>query len=208
MFFYPRYPTCVQYQFNGKKPHPKSKFTPEEDEKLRSIVNEIGEKDWVAVSSKMGSRNTRQCKERWFNYLSPNVKTLPWTPEEDEQLKELHKEYGSKWVKISHFFPSRTDTNIKSRWMVLQRLQKTLEKKALKIAKKNAISSGSNESNNASITLNSDAESLQSPTEPENPQMAHLSIPDNQTINPFDDSMELSPIEFITDGYFDFYEMI
>lgn len=112
---------------NGHRPHPKIKFTPEEDERLKMIVEQFGEGDWVLVSQHMGNRNPRQCKERWQNYLSPKVCKDPWSPEEDAQLIKLHSELGSKWVKISRFFKNRTDNNIKNRWLVLQRQKKNME---------------------------------------------------------------------------------
>lgn len=117
----------LHYRMTGRKPHPKVKFTPQEDELLRKLVNEYGENDnWNIIAKKMNItyRNVRQCKERWTNYLSPTVNVSPWTPEEDEKLKQLYDELGSKWVQIAKHFPSRTDINIRSRWLVLQRHKK------------------------------------------------------------------------------------
>lgn len=112
------------FTINGHKPHPKSKFTPDEDKCLRMLVEKYGETDWNKISSHMVNRNPRQCRERWLNYLSPKVSNSPWSAEEDEMLKKLHEELGSKWVKISQYFENRTDTNIKNRWLVLQRQKK------------------------------------------------------------------------------------
>lgn len=137
MFSIPQYPQYVTYILNGKKIHPKSKFTQAEDEKLKHLVKEIGEKDWESISKKMKTRNPRQCKERWFNYLSPKINFQPWTNEEDKRLEKLYNEFGPKWVKITQFFPARTDVNVKNRWLVIQRQKKKLEKRALK--KKNLI---------------------------------------------------------------------
>ena len=103
------------------RPHPKVKFTKEEDEKLRSIVAKYGESDWDMIADMMPGRNQRQCRERWLNYLSPSVNKEPWTREEDQLLIDKHNELGSRWVKIARFFTGRSDTAIKNRWMVLQR---------------------------------------------------------------------------------------
>ena len=103
------------------KPHPKVKFSPEEDFHLRTIIMNFGDHDWNLISSLMKDRNPRQCRERWFKYLAPNVRFEPWTLEEDNQLERLVKEFGQKWVKISRFFRNRTDINVKNRWLVLQR---------------------------------------------------------------------------------------
>lgn len=109
------------------KAHPKCKFTKEEDAKLASIVSSMKELNWKIVSEKMGDRNPRQCKERWENYLDPNVNRSPFTTQEDILLIEKFQELGPKWVVISKFFNNRSDICIKSRYMVLKRRGVTLE---------------------------------------------------------------------------------
>lgn len=122
----------LHYKMTGRKPHPKVKFTPQEDDLLRNLVQQYGENDnWSIIAKKMtiSYRNQRQCKERWLNYLSPSINNAPFTLEEDEKLEELYSKYGAKWVQIAKYFPSRTDINIRSRWLVLQRRKKKLESK-------------------------------------------------------------------------------
>ena len=92
------------------------KFTPEEDQKLKEIVAELGENDWTEVSNRLGTRSPRQCRERFRNYLAPNIKNEPWTEEEDQLLIEKHKEFGTKWSVIAAYFPNRSDVNIKNHW--------------------------------------------------------------------------------------------
>lgn len=103
------------------RPHPKSKFSLEEDCTLRKLVSIYGNNDWTSISSRMVNRNPRQCRERWNNYLSPSLSHMPWSPQEDLLLRYLYREYGPKWVTITKYFPARTDTNIKNRWMLLMR---------------------------------------------------------------------------------------
>lgn len=88
---------------------------------LVNLVNELGTRDWDSIASRMPNRNSRQCKERYQNYLSPNLCHEPWTPEEDMLLEQKLKEIGSKWVTISKFFKNRTDTMLKNRWLVLSK---------------------------------------------------------------------------------------
>ena len=110
-----------------RKPHPKSKFSEEEDERLRSLVAEFGDTDWHLIARKMENRNARQCRERWRNYLCPDVDNGPWSEEEDQRLDEMYAIHGPKWKYIANFFPGRTDINIKSRWQVhLRRASKQL----------------------------------------------------------------------------------
>ena len=104
-----------------KKAHIRHNFTKEEDEKLKILVNQYGESNWNIISSMMVSRNIRQCRERWFKYLSPNVCTDKWTNEEDALLIQKRYEIGPKWKVIATFFHGRTDINIKSRFNLLKR---------------------------------------------------------------------------------------
>jgi hypothetical protein len=101
--------------------HPKCKFSLDEDLVLRRLVFELGEDNWHGVAAAMGDRNARQCRERWFNYLSPNIRNVPWTREEDILLLEQVREQGPRWHEIARFFPMRTDINIKNRYHVLDR---------------------------------------------------------------------------------------
>ena len=91
-------------------------FTMEEDNRLCELVSEYGDRNWRVISRQMPNRTTRQCRERYRNYLSPKVKNGPWTQEEDILLEQKYIEYGPKWATIAKFFPSRSDVNIKNRW--------------------------------------------------------------------------------------------
>ncbi|KAH0785983.1 Myb-like DNA-binding domain containing protein [Histomonas meleagridis] len=109
---------------NNRSFKPHSKFSEEEDERLKEIVTRLGDNDWVAISQEMPGRNARQCKERWSYYLSPSLNTSPWSEEEDKLLLSKQRELGSKWVKISKFFDHRTDAMVKNRYQVLMRKMK------------------------------------------------------------------------------------
>jgi hypothetical protein len=103
------------------KPHPKSKFTATEDELLGQIIEELGTDDWQLIAKQLPGRNARQCRDRWLNYLSPDVGNGPWTREEELLLVEKYREFGSAWKYIASFFKSRTDINVKNRWQLMQR---------------------------------------------------------------------------------------
>lgn len=110
--------TINQSKNKPSKPHPKTKFTNQEDLQLLELVKKYGTNNWYQISKEMNGRNIRQCRERYRNYLTPEVTNGPWTQEEDDLLFEAFSKYGARWKLIASFFPSRTDINIKSRWQV------------------------------------------------------------------------------------------
>lgn len=95
----------------------REKFLPEEDKKLKELVDEYGDQAWDLVVKEMPGRNIRQCRERWKHYLSSNKGKQPWTPEEDQLLFDKMKEIGPKWTKLATYFNGRTDIQVKTRWM-------------------------------------------------------------------------------------------
>lgn len=102
------------------KPH--QKFSLEDDTILRNLVAAFGESSWILIAEHMPGRNSRQCRERWLNYLSPKLNRQKFTQEEDELLLAKVEEIGTKWVTISKsFFPNRTDQMVKNRYYILKR---------------------------------------------------------------------------------------
>lgn len=94
----------------------KGGWSPEEDEIIRQYVACNGTKNWTKLATLLPGRIGKQCRERWRNHLDPSNSKDPWTPEEDQKLIELHRQYGNKWVTIASFIPGRSDNHIKNRW--------------------------------------------------------------------------------------------
>ncbi|KAH0793122.1 Myb-like DNA-binding domain containing protein [Histomonas meleagridis] len=110
-----------------KAPSLKIKFTEAEDDKLSKLVSIFGCKDWIMISKLMETRNPRQCRERWKNYLNPELRKDPWTPEEDKLLCQKHDELGAKWNKIARFFNNRSDNSLRNRWMLISRRKSKMQ---------------------------------------------------------------------------------
>ena len=90
-------------------------WSEEEDKLITMLVNKYGTGNWTLISNKMGhNRSGKQCRERWYNQLNPNVKKNNWTEEEESILFTKHMQLGNKWSDIASFLPGRTLTDIKN----------------------------------------------------------------------------------------------
>ena len=94
----------------------KGTWTKEEDKVLTALVNEVGLSNWILVAKSLPGRIGKQCRERWYKCLDPNISKKNWTPEEDVKIVRLYYTYGNKWSKISKEFCGRTDNSIKNRF--------------------------------------------------------------------------------------------
>jgi myb proto-oncogene protein len=95
----------------------KCKFTAAEDVQLTDVVQHSGCKNWAAVARQIPGRNARQCRERWMNYINPNLERTPLTAEEECLLEQKFAEHGTRWQLIASFFPDRGKHFIKNHWL-------------------------------------------------------------------------------------------
>lgn len=76
-------------------------FTPDEDQILLNLINQVGTQKWQTVAELLGSQHTaRQCKERW-DILRPNLEA-PWTEDEKIELYKLVQTVGKSWNVIGY----------------------------------------------------------------------------------------------------------
>ncbi len=67
-------------------------------------------------------------RDKYTNYLRPDINKEDWSLEEDQKILELINIYGTKWKSIQREMPNRTDNQIKNRYY--GRLKILLKKKA------------------------------------------------------------------------------
>ena len=46
------------------------------------------------IAAQLPGRIGKQCRERWFNHLDPDIKKGDWTPDEDAVLFETQRVRG------------------------------------------------------------------------------------------------------------------
>lgn len=105
-----------EIQKNKKSTSTRRPFTVEEDAKLLDIMIKLQFVNWEQVSAHLPGRTSRQCRERWVNYLNPSIRTDPWNEEEDTLLLQKVNELGRCWSNIGKFFNGRSENDVKNRW--------------------------------------------------------------------------------------------
>ena len=103
----------------------RQRFTAEEDALLKKLVSESnGPVNWKNVSEQMQNRTARQCRERYKNYLKPNIIKKNWTREEDTLILKKYAEIGSKWESIARYLVGRSGNDTRNRYLSLVREKK------------------------------------------------------------------------------------
>jgi myb proto-oncogene protein len=106
----------------------KGSWTIDEDRTLTEFVSAHGSNSWTECAKLLPGRIGKQCRERWCNFLSPDLHREPFTDEEDALLLRLHGTIGNNWQRISAHFQGRSANTIKNRWHLLARKERQCAK--------------------------------------------------------------------------------
>ena len=99
----------------------KGPWTPDEDAALCAAVSVHGALTWKLISKLVGTRNPKQCHERWHQQLKPGMCKRSFSAEEDALVLAAAEKYDNRWRHISNvvFNNIRTQNTIKNRWYTL-----------------------------------------------------------------------------------------
>jgi len=102
---------------HNKKVLNRGRWTKEEDQKLKTLVDLYGDKDWHQVAGDFRDRSDVQCQQRWDKVVNPKLIKGPWTKEEDEKVIDLVRKYGpKKWTLIARQLDGRIGKQCRERW--------------------------------------------------------------------------------------------
>jgi hypothetical protein len=94
-------------------------------------VHAKGPSKWNSIAKDLNTqlyhskqvRQGKQCRERWYNHLSPQLRREPWSVEEDIYIIEQQIELGNRWSEIAKGLVGRAENCVKNRWKCM--LKKT-----------------------------------------------------------------------------------
>lgn len=102
-----------------------TRWTAQDDAKLRGLVDRFGASDWRRVAAEfVPSRDRKRCRERYVNHIAPSLQKAPWKPEEDARLAALHGELGPKWAQIARRMGGRGPDDVKNRLRVVSDMER------------------------------------------------------------------------------------
>ncbi|XP_042193454.1 snRNA-activating protein complex subunit 4 isoform X1 [Callorhinchus milii] len=112
---------CLQKYQESNKELRKRKWTEEEDQMLRDLVERMRVGNFIPYTKMayfMEGRNASQLHQRWTKKLDPELTHGAWSPWEDDLLLKAVEKYGCQdWYKIRDEVPGRNDVQCRDRYI-------------------------------------------------------------------------------------------
>ncbi|KAM7207538.1 putative Myb-like DNA-binding protein, partial [Naviculisporaceae sp. PSN 640] len=109
--------------------HRRGPWSQHEDNYLMRLVQEQGALNWVRISTNLGTRTPKQCRERYHQNLKPSLNHEPITAEEGVLIERLVQELGKRWAEIARRLKGRSDNAVKNWWNGSQNRRKRHDKR-------------------------------------------------------------------------------
>ncbi|XP_041098869.1 snRNA-activating protein complex subunit 4 isoform X2 [Polyodon spathula] len=95
-------------------------WSSEEDALLIKAVAKFGPREWWKIRNEVPGRTDAQCRDRYMNCLSEDVKKGKWSSEEETLFIDLVNKHGvGRWAKIASEIGNRTDSQCLHKWNTL-----------------------------------------------------------------------------------------
>eukprot|EP01032_Pedospumella_encystans_P020257 gene20257-23015_t len=125
---------------------------------------------WSQINVLMKFRTGKQCRERYINHLDPSMKKSAWTAEENNVIRDMFPEYGTRWSQYMIFLPGRSDHAIKNHYHIIQRNNFESCRRADSLSRKRCLSETSSEASDDDIEIRSPQNRLRAL------QVAHIKL--------------------------------
>lgn len=96
--------------------HKRGVWAQNEDAFLRQLTVGLGPFNWVRIAMSIGSHSPKQCRERYYDAIKPELDHAPMTQEEATKVERLVSEIGEGWEEIARTLPGRSANQVKSWW--------------------------------------------------------------------------------------------
>ena len=105
---------CMQKYSNLVKVKKKGNWEYLEDRLVIGWIKVHGPRKWTECARRVKGRCGKQCRERWINFLDPNIKKGKWDEKENQMFFGLVKQFGSSWASIARNVPFRSENSVKN----------------------------------------------------------------------------------------------
>ncbi|RMJ04967.1 hypothetical protein CDV36_014364 [Fusarium kuroshium] len=94
----------------------RQRWSSNEDNTLKKLVQAWDPPDWNRIAQKIGPMTARQCRERYKNFLDPNLNKKEITQEEGATIDRLVEEMGKNWADVARRLGGRRTGNAVKNW--------------------------------------------------------------------------------------------